>query len=252
MSLTESSLMFVFQDVSDVRRGRTLLERDLRLRLIENQFHPPHEHHGLAKYDAGGTIVSLNLFTGRRFTGADSDGLTMVYRTADAGSTRERLRNASVGTWRDELFTDPDGHHYRFVDGVPDCGLVTDLAEIRLTAPGLADATTFYRDVLGLHQRDDTRFATGTTDLVLDESRAAPDGRPVRHNACLIVFHTADVVGTQRELEQAGLVFSQGAGFSDIGGTARFRDPSGHVFCLYQPSEESLTWGSGAKVKALM
>jgi hypothetical protein len=40
-------------------------------------------------------------------------------------------------------------------------------------------------------------------------------------------------------------------GFSEIGGTIRFDDPSGHRLCLYVPSRESLTWGSGPKVLEL-
>jgi catechol 2,3-dioxygenase-like lactoylglutathione lyase family enzyme len=245
--------MFVFQDVSDLARGRALLERELGLRLIENQFHPPHEHHGLTKYDAGGTIVSLNLFAGRRFRDDSSDGLVMVYRTTDPDRLRDRL--TGWGTWRGPLFTDPDGHHYHFTGGVPAGSLTIDLAEVRLAVPRLADAVPFYRDVLGLrvseHGPAGVRFATGTTDLVLDERPAAPDGKPVRHNACLAVFHTPDVLAAHRTLADSGLVFTQGPGFSDIGGTARFLDPSGHTFCLYEPSAESLGWGSGAKVTEL-
>jgi hypothetical protein len=67
-----------------------------------------------------------------------------------------------------------------------------------------------------------------------------------------MVFYTADVVDAERALRARGVAFSSSAGFSDIGGTARFRDPSGHTFCLYQPSAESLTWGSAGKVAELM
>lgn len=253
MSLAESSLMFVFQYVSDLARERALLEDELGLRLIENQFHPPHEHHGLTKYDAGGTIISLNLFAGHRFQHDDSDGLTMGYRTNDPDRLRAKLNR--YGTWRGPLFTDSDGHHYRFEAGTPTGSLTIDLTEIRLVVTDLAESIPYYRDVLGLalieQQPATARFTSGTADIVLDERSAAADCRPVRRNAYLVVFHAVDVVRAQKSLENRGLVFSQGAGFSDIGGTARFIDPSGHTFCLYEPSAESLTWGSGDKVTEL-
>ena len=54
---------------------------------------------------------------------------------------------------------------------------------------------------------------------------------------------------TRAALEARGLEFrGVRVGFSEIGGTTRFDDPSGHRLCLYVPSEESLTWGSGPKV----
>jgi hypothetical protein len=56
----------------------------------------------------------------------------------------------------------------------------------------------------------------------------------------------------RQALVQRGLHFKgTRVGYSDIGGTTRFVDPSGHVFCLYEPSQESLTWGSGSKVKEI-
>lgn len=253
MSLAESSLMFVFQDVPDLASGRALLEEKIGLRLIENQFHPPHEHHGLVKYDVGGTIVSLNLFAEHRFQHGDSDGLTMGYRTRDPDRLRAGLNG--YGTWNGPVFTDRYGHHYRFEPGVPNGSLTVDLTEIRLVVPELTSSVPFYGDVLGLplveRQPTSARFATGTTDIVLDESPFAADGRPARYNAYLVVFHTQDVVLAQKSLESRGLMFSQDAGFSDIGGTARFVAPPGHTFCLYEPSAESLTWGSGDKVAAL-
>jgi hypothetical protein len=96
------------------------------------------------------------------------------------------------------------------------------------------------------------RFATDSLDLVLDQCPSAVDGRPIRHSACLMVFYTSDVEAAKQALARRGLTFRSGVGFSDIGGTARFNDPSGHIFCLYQPSAESLMWGSADKVLDLM
>jgi len=221
--------------------------------LVENQFHPPHEHHGLVKYDAGGTILALNLFADRKFRTAGSDAATLVCR--HAGLALGRL--SRYGHRAGDRFTDVDGHHY-VVRAVPpaDPTLATDVCAVRLAVPDLAAALAFYRDVLGLPVLDTApglvRFGTGSLDLVVYASPTSVDGQPLRHNACLLVFYTGDVEFTQERLRGRGLRFVSSAAFSDIGGTARFRDPSGHTFCLYQPSAESLTWGSGEKVRELM
>jgi catechol 2,3-dioxygenase-like lactoylglutathione lyase family enzyme len=255
MSLAAAPLAFIFVDVSSLPRQRMLFEDALGLKVIENQFHPPHEHHGLVKYDAGGTIVSINLFNGPRLRRDDSDGLTMVCRTRLGEAELSRLD--AYGTRAGRSFTDADGHHYVFETRPPaDPTLDIEVDHVRLAVPDLQESMAFYRDVLGLRivERGETtaRFATGTLDLVLERRTRAVDGRPIRHSAYLLVFYTGDVHAAEAELAGRGLTFRSGAGFSDIGGTARFSDPSGHIFCLYQPSAESLTWGSAEKVMELM
>ena len=252
--LAHSPLMFVFLDVSSLPRHRRLYERVLGFRVVENQFHPPHEHHGLVKYDAGGTILAVNLFAERKFQRPGADGVTLVCRIAEP----DRLHLLTdYGRRAGMSFTDSDGHHYLFADGPPaDPALPAEISELRLAVPDTAAAARFYRDVLGLRPAavtsDAWRFRTGSLDLTVYRDAQSPDGRPIRHNACLMVFYTADVLAAEQALRQRGLAFSSGVGFSDIGGTARFRDPSGHTFCLYQPSAESLTWGSAEKVLELM
>lgn len=253
-SLADAPLMFVFLDISSLPRHRRLYEDVLGLRVIENQFHSPHEHHGLVKYDAGGTILSINLFAERKFHRDDSDGVTLVCRTT-VDDLPDRLDAYGVATGT--AFTDVDGHHYVFQHNeTPDPPLTTDIVELRLAVDDVATSVPFYRDVLGLRQVDGgantCRFATGSLDLVLERRLSAVDGRPIRYSACLMVFYTSDVKAAEQALVRRGLTFRTGAGFSDIGGTARFNDPSGHIFCLYQPSAESLTWGSAEKVLDLM
>jgi catechol 2,3-dioxygenase-like lactoylglutathione lyase family enzyme len=252
--LADSPLMFVFLDVSSLPRQRRLYERVFGFRVVENQFHPPHEHHGLVKYDAGGTILAVNLFADRKFRRPAADGVTLVCRIVEP----DRLDLLTdYGHRAGPRFTDADGHHYLFADGPPaDPTLNAEIGELRLAVPDQAAAVSFYRDVLGLRQveasGDAARFRTGSLDLTVYRDAHGPDGRPIRHNACLLVFYTDDVVAAEQELRGRGLAFTSSAGFSDIGGTARFRDPSGHTFCLYQPSAESLTWGSADKVMQLM
>ncbi|MFC6887067.1 MULTISPECIES: VOC family protein [Actinomadura] len=252
--LAHAPLMFVFLDISSLPRHRRLLEDVLRLRVIENQFHPPHDHHGLVKYDAGGTIIGINLFAERKFRKAVADGATLMCRTGLGPDELARLDD--FGGRSGGLFTDVDGHHYGFEHAPPgDGGLTTEVDHLVLVVADLAESVAYYGSVLGLRllDRDGTsaRFGTGTIDLVLRQGTSAPDGRPLRYDACLPVFYTADVVAAEAELSARGLR-TRGLGFSDIGGTARFTDPSGHVLCLYQPSAESLAWGSGQKVMELM
>ena len=240
-SLADAPLMFVFIDISSLPHHRRFLEQTLRLRVIENQFHPPHEHHGLVKYDAGGTILSINLFAERKFRSEASDAVTLVCRTSE--------------TELPETLTDVDGHHYELHRKPPvDPALVTEIVAVRLVVTDLAESVRFYRDVLGLHpagpEPEGYRFRTGSLDLVLCESTVDPE--LVRYNACLLVFYTADCEAAEQALIRRGLRFRSTTGVSDIGATTRFNDPSGHVFCLYQPSAESLQWGSAEKVLDLM
>ena len=248
--LASSPVMFLFLDVSSLPRHRRMYEDDLGLTVIENQFHPPHEHHGLVKYDVGTTILAVNLFAERKFRGGSADGVTVVFRTA-----RPEIAERFGGY--DRTYTDVDGHHYAFAEGAPaDPALACGIQELRFAVPELPAATAFYGDVLGLRAEPAgerrCRFRTGSVDLLVYQSERAPDGRPIRHSACLTVFYAADVREAERALRKRGLAFSSSSAFSDIGGTARFRDPSGHTFCLYQPSAESLTWGSAGKVLDLM
>jgi catechol 2,3-dioxygenase-like lactoylglutathione lyase family enzyme len=242
--LRGAPLLFVFYETSELARQRLLFERELGLRVIENQFHPPHHSHGLVKYDAGGTILALNLAPASRFAPGASDGFVAVFSASRGG----------VGPGR---FADADGHHYelRPPDGSAAAGPV--LRELRLTVGDLARSEAFYSGVLGLPllRRTDrlVRVATGSADLVLERGERAADGSAPCHNTYLLVFHAASVRAAYEGLARRGLPFNPPRfGFSEIGGTARFADPDGHPFCLYEPSAESLTWGSGPKVREII
>jgi catechol 2,3-dioxygenase-like lactoylglutathione lyase family enzyme len=260
MSLRDAPLLYVFFETASLEQQRALCEQVLGLPVIENQFHPPHEYHGLVKYDAGQIILSLNLAREMRFQKEASDALTTVLAVDSAAEVAERLRGAGYTAPAEPggLFTDRYGHHYIIRDAAP---LARDqplpaVQELRLTVRDLPASVAFYADTLGLELREQeagqARFATGTADLLLQAGETAPDGREVRYSAYLIVFYTRNIQEVYDSLGRRGLRFtSQRVGYSDIGATARFVDPSGHVFCLYEPSEESLTWGSGAKVRAL-
>jgi catechol 2,3-dioxygenase-like lactoylglutathione lyase family enzyme len=128
--------------------------------------------------------------------------------------------------------------------------------ELQLVTADLTQSFDFYARKLGLKLLDRgerwLRFTTGTVALRIELSRTAMDGRRLRRDTYLPVFQTLDIHRSFEVLQARGTTFKvDRPGFSQIGGTARFADPDGQTFCLYQPSAESLTWGSGAKVRAI-
>jgi catechol 2,3-dioxygenase-like lactoylglutathione lyase family enzyme len=255
--LVQAPLMFVFLDISSLPRQRRLYERELGFRVIENQFHPPHEHHGLVKYDAGRTILAINLFAERKFLDQRQDAVTLVCRSRALSdqATLERSGLERYGVFSDGHFTDVDGHHYVFLAGTPDDSqLVTDIVQLRVQVLDLDASIAFYHEVLGLPVLAEAHhgylLGTGSLDILLES--APSRALDVRYNACLMVFYTADASEAEHALEARGLTFTSPVRGSDIGLTGRFKDPSGHVFCIYQPSAESLTWGSAGKVMELM
>jgi catechol 2,3-dioxygenase-like lactoylglutathione lyase family enzyme len=260
MSLYNAPLLYVFFETFALEHQREFCERVIGLPVIENQFYPPHEYHGLVKYDGGQVVLSLNLSSERKFQNDASDGMITVMAVDDEMTLHERLRRYGYTPPQEagSLFTDAYGHHYIFRATPPaSAQSLPVVQELRLTVTDLPASLAFYGGILGLdlleQTQDQARFATGTVDLVLELGAAAPDGRPIRHDKCLIVFYGANIEGVHAALIRRGLQFKASrVGYSDIGGTARFADPSGHVLCLYEPSEESLTWGSGAKVKAII
>lgn len=264
MSLQSAPLVYLFLETSTLAAQRHLYEEMLDLPLIEIEPHLPHHRHGVVKYDAGGVVLSLNLTGSSRFRRTSSDAITTVFAaTPGSASVVERLRDApQLGTVRSEdgatLFTDRNGHHYRFLDAPSDVvgRLAPAVVRFQLSVVDLPSSVEFYALRLGLTllDADDRRaaFATGSVELELEQRPDAVDGREPRTATSLIVFHTHDLEATTESLTTRGVEFrSQHAGYSEIGGTIRFDDPSGHRLCLYQPSDESLTWGSGPKVSEI-
>lgn len=251
LSLRHAPLLYMFLDVHSLDAERDTLESVLGLRVVEIEPHMPHERHGVVKYDAGRMLLSLNLSTPGKFRAEESDALVTVLALAlDRESAAKRLAGRGTLAERPDglLFTDPSGHHFLL-----QAGGVPAVEELRLTVDDLARSIVFYRDTLDLELLDVTPhsacFSTGSVPLVLVPDSRAADGRRPQRRTVLIVFHTPDVDELVTDMRQRGLVFAnRRAYFTDIGGSIRFEDPSGHRICLYQPSAESLSWGSGPKV----
>jgi catechol 2,3-dioxygenase-like lactoylglutathione lyase family enzyme len=256
MSLHDLPLLYVFYDIAGLDEQRELLEGAIGLPVIEVEAHLPHERHGVVKYDGGTLIPSINLSTPGKFHDDASDALVTVFDVReDWDPTAVRRRCRATGAAYGEVFTDPWGHHYHFRP-VADGPVVPAVAELRLAVRDVAESVAFYRDRLGLDVHADNdreaRVRTASAEIVLERRELATDGRALDHRTVLIVFYADPVERVREELLERGLEFSnRRVAYSKIGGTTRFEDPSGHRFCLYQPSEESLKWGSGEKVLSL-
>jgi catechol 2,3-dioxygenase-like lactoylglutathione lyase family enzyme len=238
-------LVYVFLDTSDLDGKRELLEQVLGLIPVETDPHAPHEHHGVIKYDAGPILVALNiasrppvpLWQHALGLGLRSDDPAAVLSgAARAGGTLES------GTGR---FTDRDGHIFTVGAGAVRPGHA-EVEELRLGVHSVPRALRFYLGQLGLSLIEQAPghavVSTGNLRLRLQE------GPSLDKHGYLIVFHTPDLRTTRAVLEHRGVVFRSGVEDTEIGLTCRLSDPDHHVFCLYEPSEEALGWGAGAKI----
>lgn len=251
MSLRNEPLLYVFYETSRIRPQRELFEQVIGVPVIEVEPHLPHHRHGVFKYDGGGIILSHNMSGPSRFRPGESDALVTVFAVPPDWPF-ERLRATGMVTpSADGVYTDAEGRHFAFI---PTPGVErTSVHELRLIVPSLEAAAGFYAGALDLEEVErsdgDALFATGTVPLRLVRGTTGPDGGRLRHHSYLLVFHAAEIDETWQALAARGVEFKQPrVGFSEIGGTVRFDDPSGQRLCLYVPSEESLTWGSGPKV----
>ena len=75
---------------------------------------------------------------------------------------------------------------------------------------------------------------------------------PAHVNGQAVVFYVPDLKEKVSELSRRGISFEGGVRRSEIGDMARFTDPSGHVYYLYQPSDAALGWPSGSKIQEIL
>ena len=236
MSLRNASLLYLFLETPHVDEQQHFLETIVRLPVIETDTNPRSKH-GLVKFDAGSLMISLNRSPLRRFPPDSSDGILTIFAQ---GSTR---------------ITDRVGHHY-LLAGTSN-NIRPKAVELVLQVNELASSMTFYRDVLGfepLHVgRAGATFRTGTIPISLIVGRCAVDGKRIRYTSYLLVFHTPHIERTSTCLTSNGVAFSsKRISEAPPGKTRRFRDPSGHQFCLYEPSPEALQWPSGPKLRQIV
>jgi catechol 2,3-dioxygenase-like lactoylglutathione lyase family enzyme len=229
MSLCHHPLVYLFLETADLAAARHTLGTAIGLPVIGVD-ETPGVRHGVVSYDAGVLIVSLNLASRRRAAGTGTDGLVTVFDVPRGHGA----------------ITDQDGHHYLRNEIGTGCP-VPSVTQLRLATADVESSVAFYRDVLGLtplRHDDGVGFVAGAVTLVLEY---VPE--PRRHDTYLLVFHTRAIEDTRAALSARGLAFlGRKVGTRAFGSTVHFDDPSGHRFCLYEPSAQALATGVGRKV----
>ena len=106
---------------------------------------------------------------------------------------------------------------------------------IEIPASDIAGSANFYKSVFGWHIRQRGDGATAFDDGVGEVSGAWVVGRPPESQPGLVVYIWVDSVAATLELilTNGGTVV-QGIGADAPEITARFRDPGGNEFGLYQ------------------
>jgi catechol 2,3-dioxygenase-like lactoylglutathione lyase family enzyme len=120
-----------------------------------------------------------------------------------------------------------------------------------------AEAAEFYQQQLGLKvlETDDSvgvvKYDGGTFILATHaENHLGARGDPPRTSGMACVFLVDDVRRQAVTLKNRGVAVGA-VSTSEIGNIARFTDPNGHAYFLYEPSKASLDWPSGAVLREL-
>ena len=260
MSLSNAKVLYVFVDTADLAFEERFFDEVIGLEAIENTNHPPHHRHGVIKYDAGDVVLALNVAD----TGFDKERSDRVVTVFGATAMREAhvyARLQSCGLQAPHTtgggFADRDGHQYAIRPGRRSDTWAFDepapcIQALHFSVDDLAASIRFYEEALGIyliHRTASTAtFATGNIRFVLD---ATTKTEPPPRRGYLTVFYSPDIDETHEALRDRGLVLTD-VRLSEIGSTCRFKDPTGHRFCLYEPSEECLRWESGPTVTRII
>lgn len=247
--------MYLFQDTANLSVKRYLLEDILEFPIIELEAHLPHEKHGVVKYDAGGIILALDLAAPRERL--LTFGLIALLRVRDPGRVVQRLRSqgysTSVGEGGVFFFRDIDGYPFE-IDARPSPESNPSIAQVRLEVSNHDASVDFYREKLQLPVIAESEGASalevrGGGRVILHKTA---NGSAFDKRGYSLVFYTPDIAATHAALLGRGVTFRSRLGQSEIGWTCRLCDPDGHMLCLYEPSQEALTWDSGPKVLELV
>lgn len=260
MSLHNAKILYLFIEITDLYQQRLFFEQGFNLKVIEIDRHLPHHHHGVVKYDAGNVILSLNLAHPKRFNSQATDGVVTVF--SSRRDILAELHRINYGIQRPgNLIADLDNHLYVIqppaIANEINAHSDTHISELRLSTNDLKASQDFYGETLDLPSERDPAgrgitFTPGTLKLTLQNEEPELLPPRTRDNTYFIVFHVHDIRDAYEQLGRRGVRFQSRPGFSEIGGTVRFQDPSGHTLLLYEPSRECLEWDSGAKVKEIL
>ena len=102
--------------------------------------------------------------------------------------------------------------------------------------------------MLTSHHIDEER-----TEIDVSEHACPPRRLDPEHmEGKAVVFHVTEIERVVEGLSRKGIQFNDGLNRSQIGIIAKFKDPTGHTFYLYEPSAEALNWPSGTKLKQIL
>lgn len=193
------------------------------------------------RYDIGATAA---------FFDPDGHGL-MLYEPSEESMTwpsGETIR-AILSRDRDQ----PDGSPGPGLNGRP-------LLYLFLFVRDTAEAEAFYRDALGLRLLEVdpvagvAKYDVGSLILATHLSAGEGDvGPPVSAGPKSIAptFLVRSIDEAVRGLADRGVAFPHSIARVNVGGIARFQDPNGHLFYLYEPSSWALTLPSGPRIGRL-
>lgn len=237
---------FLFIDVTDVAGARAFFETALGLPVAEDRFRPPHHIHGLVKYDAGSTLLSLN----KARPGLDrsaSDFIRLSLRT-NRRNWRDAARASSwIASVSGQTVTSIDNH----VFDIEEAGS-TEVTALEFTTAHPADSKRFFQTAFAMTLVEGCGVLIGRTRTMDWRWRPGEiDATQRRTGLFLTVLHCDDLAADVATLESRGVRFLTPPQTSQIGLTVRFACPDGHHFCLYQPSAESMTWESGPVLRRL-
>lgn len=244
-------VLLTFLRITNLRRARRFFENGLGLRVLEESRKPPHAHHGIVKYDAGSTVLALSLNDDRAFKKVGWDGARIHVGVPRPDEVADRLDADGYVVDASEASCTVD-----VVDDYGRCFTVYPspqpyIEAIELYVDDIAEAETFYREVLGMPRMGgnpgECDVGAGRVTLRLRRGKV-----PQRTLGFVLALHSSDVRATHQLLQERGVTLYGNPVQTDIGWAVQFSDPFGHRMCLYEPSDEALGWESGPKIAELM
>jgi predicted enzyme related to lactoylglutathione lyase len=104
----------------------------------------------------------------------------------------------------------------------------------------------------GVVKYDAGGFILATHLIDSEEGVRAKREDLARPRSVAVVFHVEDARAVHQQLASAANVRSSDLVKAEIGLTARFQDPDGHTFYIYEPSEGAMRWPSGKKISEIL
>jgi catechol 2,3-dioxygenase-like lactoylglutathione lyase family enzyme len=282
--LAGSSLVYIFAYVRDLRRSRRFYEDKLRLRVVEEDSESVKYSAGglmIALNEAARYGVQLSGDpddTSLIVFHVDNvdNGVQELTRTGvEFGETLRYEIGATAS------FYDPDGHcltlyepseeAMSWASGSKLASLIdasgypagargptltaSPVTYLFLFVRDVEEAAEFYQEKLGLTVLEEdpgagvVKYDAGSvilsTHLIGGDAFCAVDVEAALPKTIAAVLMTDDVAGRVAGLTARGVHFDEPLKDSVIGTTARFSDPSGHIWYLYEPSQQALASPSG-------